>query len=314
MTADLPLRRVLVAATAAESPSLRKPFAADALAGWQILEADSWERVRFLLGYDACDVLLVDESLAPEGDAEGFTALGGRPEVPAVLLTRPAAAAVARGLATGADLWLPRELALGHPPVLAAGLEQAVRHGDLRRRLRLTGATLQDSRRHVGRLVDLLWHHAPHDPRTRLFTHRHMLERLQEEIARTARHGSPFSLVLGEVRRPSETGAAPPSPQLTAWAAERIGRARRRCDVAGRYGPHGFMLLLANTPESGAVAFCRRLEKSLTQAAGGEAVPLVPAFGIAGCADPGATPQGLLRQAEEHLESAKMQAPSGAVP
>jgi diguanylate cyclase (GGDEF)-like protein len=313
MTADLPFRRVLVAASAAACPAVRQPFAAEPLAGWQVLEADSWERTQFVLGYEACDVLLVDESLAPHGDVKDFAALAGRREVPVVALSGPAPEAAAAALAAGVDLWLPREPALAHPPLLAAGLAQAAGRGDLRRRLRLTGSSLQESRRHVGRLVDLLWHNAPHDPRTHWFTHRHMLERLQEEVARTARHGAPFSLVLGEVRRRGEAGAAP-CPQLTAWAAGRIGRAKRRCDVAGQYGPHGFMLLLANTPEAGAVTFCRRLEKSLGQAAATEAVPLVPAFGLAACADPTATPQALLRRAEEHLESAKVQAESGAVP
>jgi diguanylate cyclase (GGDEF)-like protein len=313
MTANLPFRRVLVAASAAACPALRQPFAAEPLAGWQVLEADTWERAQFVLGYEACDVLLVDESLAPHGDVEDFTALAGRREVPAVALTGPDPEAATAALAGGADLWLPREPALGHPPLLAAGLAHAAGRGDLRRRLRLTGTSLQETRRHVGRLVDLLWHHAPHDPRTRWFTHRHMLERLQEEIARTARHGTPFSLVLGEVRRRGEAGEEP-SAQLTAWAAERIGRVKRRCDVAGQYGPHGFMLLLVNTPEAGAATFCRRLEKSLEQAAATEAVSLVPAFGIAVCAGPEATPQGLLRRAEEHLESAKVQEESGAVP
>jgi diguanylate cyclase (GGDEF)-like protein len=313
MTADLPFRRVLIAASAAEGGSLREPFATEALAGWQVLEADTWVRAQFVLGYHACDALLLDDTLAPEGDAEDFTAAAGRHGVPVLLLTRPEASTLTRALEAGVDVWLPRELALGQPALLAAGLEQAVARGDLRRRLRLTGARLQDSRRHVGRLVDLLWHHASHDPRTHWFTHRHMLERLQEEIARTARYGTPFSLVLGEVCRLGRTGGDPESLSLTARAAERIGRAKRRCDVAGQYGPHGFMFLLANTPEVGALSFCRRLEKSLTEATGGEGGPLVPAFGIAACTDPEVTPQGLLRRAEEQLESVKMQAESGGV-
>ena len=37
-------------------------------------------------------------------------------------------------------------------------------------------------------------------------------------------------------------------------------RSKRRCDVAGQYGPQGFMLLLPQTPPEGAVHFCRRLQ------------------------------------------------------
>src|SRR5262249_5484958 len=104
---------------------------------------------------------------------------------------------------------------------------------------------------------------------------------LQEEIGRAARHGIPFSVVLGEVW-PRADNPLPPAgwAQLSALAAERIVRAKRRCDVLGQYGPHGFMLLLANTPEPGAIAYCRRLEQYLVQ----ESVlaGFVPAFGVAG--------------------------------
>jgi diguanylate cyclase (GGDEF)-like protein len=298
MTADLPFRRVLLAActTAAE---LRTPFADAALAGWQVAEADTWERAHFLLHHDACDVLLVDESLGL--GSEGLAWLSGPRETPVVQLTRPTAECAAAALTGGADVWLPRDMALAHPRLLAAGLDQALRWAELRRRLRLAGSSLQDSRDRVGRLVDLLWHSTPLDPHARWFTQRHMLERLQEELARTARHGTPFSVVLGEVRRPDRE---PAGTSVTAWAAERVRRVKRCCDVAGQYGPHGFMLLLAHTAEAGAVTFCRRLEETLAEDARRDGEPVVASFGIASCPDK-ATPQGLLRRAEEELEAAE---------
>jgi GGDEF domain-containing protein len=307
MTAALPFRRALLAAGAEEAGSLRKPFADPALAGWEVAEADTWERVHFLLHHGAGDVLLIDESLRPGPD--GLAWLPGPRETPVVVLTRPVAATAAAALATGADVWLPRELALEHPALLAAALDQAQRWGELRQRLRLAGGDLQECRRHVGRLVDLLWQCTPRDPRTNWFTQRHMLERLHGEVARTSRHGTPFSVVLGEVRP-----RAPAAPPLTAWTAERVGRVKRRCDVAGQYGPHGFMLLLANTTETGAERFCRRLEEALAEEAAPGAGPVVTSFGIAACADAQATSPGVLRRAEDDLESARGRATDQPTP
>jgi diguanylate cyclase (GGDEF)-like protein len=307
MTNGLPFRRVLLAASDEGCGSLREPFTDEALAGWQLAEADSWERAHFVLHHDTCDALLLDESLGL--DAEGLAWLAGPRETPAVLLTRPEADIVTAALEGGADVWLPRDLALGHPALLAAALELAGHRGDLRCRLRVAGGGLQDCRRHVGRLVDLLWQSTARDPRVPWHSHRHMLERLQEELARTARHGTPFSLVLGEVQVADD----PEGKSLTAWAAERVAQSKRRCDVAGQYGPHGFMLLLANTSAEGAATFCRRLEQALALGTAAEGGPVAAAFGIAACSDGRVTPPGLLRRAEEELEAARARAAEQAV-
>jgi PleD family two-component response regulator len=294
MTSDLPICRALLAAQAAEIEALRRPFADANLAGWQVAEADSWEQAHFLLHHDACDVLLADGGLPPGPD--GLAWLAGPRLTPVVMLTCPQAETVAAALESGADVWLPRDLALANPAVLAAGLDQARRWGDLRQRLRREGGSLQESRGRVGRLVDLLWQCAPHGPRPGWFTQRHMLERLQEEVARTARYGTPLSVLLAEFR---------PAPPAAAWTAERIARVKRRCDVAGQYGPHGFMLLLPNTPRAGAEAVRERLEEALRQAGAANDVPAAAALGVAACSGERATVPGLLRRAEEDLASAR---------
>src|SRR5262249_41611671 len=160
------------------------------------------------------------------------------------------------------------------------------------RRFRLAAESLQDCRRHVSRLVELLWESLPVETRSRWFTQRYMMERLAEEVARTERHGVPFSLVLGEVRpRPAEGAEPAPDSVVVAWTSEHVMRSKRRCDVAGQYGPHGFMLLLTNTSERGATTFCRRLQTLLTKG-----VPLVAHFGVALCSGAATTPKNLLSQ------------------
>ncbi len=301
MTADLPSRRVVIAAGAAERAALQDPFRKGLLAGWEVQAAESLGQAHFLLQHGASDVLLLDASAWGNDGLEGVAWLAGPRQTPVLLLSPPEPVTIAAGLNGGADLWLPRDLALEHPPLLAAALGQALRSGDLRRRLHRGGAALEDSRRQVSRLLDLLWQSAPAEGHARWFTQRYMLERLQEEIARTGRQGTPFSIVLAELHPAAATGG----PHLDAWAAERLTRGKRRSDVLGRYGPHGFMLLLTGAGEAGAVAFCRRLERALREAAEGEGVPLTACFGVAGCSAPSATPQGLLRRAEERLEAAR---------
>jgi GGDEF domain-containing protein len=300
MTADLERRRVLLAASAAARDTLQVPFSHEALRGWDAFTADSCERARFLVQHDLCDVLLLDESLCEDEARAGLAWLAGQHDAPVLLLSRPDPGLITAALQHGVAQWLPRELVLGHPPLLAAALRQALCCSERQRRARLAGESLQDSRRQVSRLVELLWESVPVEPRTRWFTQRYMMERLHEEVARTERHGVPFSVVLGEVLpRPSATTPLGDA-DLVAWTSDCVTRSKRRCDVAGQYGPHGFMLLLTNTSHRGATTFCRRLQGTLTEGA-----PLVAHFGVALCSGAAATPKSLLSQAEEQLERAR---------
>jgi GGDEF domain-containing protein len=305
MTADLPSRRVVIAAGTAEGAALAEPFRKGQLAGWDVHAAESLGKAHFLVQHGASDVLLLDASAWAGDDPEGMAWLAGPRQTPVLLLSPPEPDTIAAGLNGGADLWLPRDLALEHPPLLAAALGQALRCGDLRRQVCRGHQALGGCRRQVSRLLDLLWQSAPAEGQARWFTQRYMLERLREEIARTGRQGTPFSVVLAEFHPPAVGSAGTGAPHLDGWAAERLTRDKRRCDVLGRYGPHGFMLLLTGAGEAGATAFCRRLERALRQAAEGEGVPLTACFGVAACSSPSATPQGLLRRAEERLEEAR---------
>src|SRR5439155_3362418 len=134
------------------------------------------------------DVLLVDESVYRPDDSEGLTWLAAQREAPVVFVSAESPAIAAEVLERGVSQWLPRAMALVHPPMLVAALNQAVRWNDRRQRLRLTGEALDECRRQVSRLVSLLWETTPGTERTRWLTQRHMLERLQEELARSERY------------------------------------------------------------------------------------------------------------------------------
>jgi diguanylate cyclase (GGDEF)-like protein len=306
-------RRVLVAATEPERHRFRALFRAEPLGGWEAEEADSFERARFLLQMDPCDVLLLDASLDPLGGTSGLAWLAGEYQTPVVFLADAGPGVVLDALRQGAHHWLPRQLALGQPEVLDAVLGQAARHGDVLRRLRRSAEALDDCKRQVSRLVSLLWESSPGAPLSGWLPQRHVMERLHEEVARAQRHGGPLAVVLGEAQGP--WGARPPAAEadrLGRWVAERIGRGKRRCDVAGQYGPHNFLLLLPGATDFGAAGCCRRLRQLLeTPAVEGDAPPagLSVYFGVVNYSPATPSVKSLLRRAEERLEYVKESAP-----
>jgi GGDEF domain-containing protein len=286
-----------------EAVVLRQPFADNRVPGWEARTADTFERALFLLQHDACDALLLDESLSGGDGGNGLIWLANQREAPVLFLSAAVASTITAALERGAAAWLPRDLVPAHPELLAAALKQAARLGQLRGQTRHAERALLDCRRQVSRFVDLVWEITPADPRTGWLPQRHMMERLHEEVARSSRHGLPFSVVLGELAPRDEQPAA--EGPLSSWAVERISRAKRRCDVAGQYGPHGFMLLLASTAEKGAAACCRRIQAALERGPDPGPPPVGVTFGTATCHGDNASPKSLLRRAEESLEQAR---------
>ena len=315
MPAVLERRRVLLASRAPDRQGLQAQFDAGLFPGWDAVEADGLERARFILQMEPCDVLVLDADLYRNGGDDALSWLGGPDRTPVLLLADGTPGLVVEALSQGADHWLPRDLALSCPALLAATLRTAAHLADLRRRARRAGETLADSRRQVSRLVSLLWEVTPAEGRHGWFNQRHMLERLDEEVARTQRHGGVFSVVLGEVQNGWHAAAGLPRPHsttethhLATWMAARVTKAKRRCDVAGQYGPHGFMLLLPGATSVGAVGCCRRLQSVLEEPPPLEETPLPPVqacFGLAAFSPAASSMKALLRQAEERLDRAK---------
>jgi GGDEF domain-containing protein len=300
-------RRVLVAAGASDESLLRALFTQDPLRGWDILAADSFEEARFILQHNTCDLLLVDEGLYNQQGPDGLAWLARQREVPVVFLAGATPDKITRAYEDGVNVWLARDLSLAHPELMAAALERATELTSLRRGRHKAAETVHQCRRQIDRLVGLLWRTVPINTEQPWLTQRHMLERLQEEIARSERHGAPFTLALGEIHAAGEPGTC--EPGLADWTVERITRAKRRCDVAGQYGLQGFMLLMVHTPTQGAVSCCRRLQQVLEDAAAvpthGPHGPLHACFGVASFLAAASNSRSLLSCAEQRLEIAK---------
>jgi len=299
MSSHYERRRVLVIAAEGEREALADLLIRTLPLAWDVLEADSMERARFNRQLDPCDVMLLDDSLMP-GDPGGMPWLTMRQQTPILLLSDAAPDVLQAHFQAGITHWLPRRLAQENPRLLTAMLQQAAQGSDLRQRLRQREEALAECRRKVNRLVGLLWQAVPVETHTPWYTHRHMLERLHEEVERSQRHGDPLAVVLGEIAGNDSPPAETEDGAVANWAATQVSHHKRRCDVAGQYGPHGFMLLLPHTNDKGAAVCCRRLQELLEERA-----PLQVSFGIASFSADRATANSLLGQAEERLEQAR---------
>jgi diguanylate cyclase (GGDEF)-like protein len=307
MMVDCERRRVLLVGSIEGRRELLEAFTGKLFEAWDTVQASSFLHARFVAQHQPCDVVLVDER-ALYGDEPVFSWLAAHQRAPMLLLSDAGVEKATSALEHGANIWLPRKMTLAHPPLLAAALQQLFQLGELRRRARLAGEALYDSRRQVNRLVGMLWDAAPNDGHTRWFTQRHMMERLEEEAARAERHGTPLAVVLGELEADILQDCEKDAQALLAWSTDRINRTKRRQDVAGQYGPNGFMLLLGHTSESGAIACCRRLESAMQHAplpVGVLRGPIQVHFGVADFSESAKSSKQLLSQAEESLEKAR---------
>ncbi|HYT91049.1 MAG TPA: diguanylate cyclase [Gemmataceae bacterium] len=305
MPTDVERRRVLVAARSDAGPALRQLFASEPLTAWETVEADTFEQTRFLLQHTALDVLLIDEGLCAAEGMDGLTWLARERETPMVFLAADEADLLRAAYEHGASVCVSRGLSLGHPALLGAALRRAAQAADVLRAHSRRDDMLLHCRRQIDRLVTMLWRSVPTEHEQHWCSQRHVLMRLAEEIARSARHGGPLTVAVGELQA-SESEQVP--VDLTEWITERIASTKRRCDVAGQYGMHGFLLLMVNTGREGGVSCCQRLRKALEEAipaAEGPRGPLRACFGIASLSGETRSSQSLLSSAEVALDAAK---------
>ena len=307
---DSERRRVLIAAATGADEPLRHLFCTEPLAGWDTLEADSFSRARFLLQHNPCDVVLVNDDLFEREGGQGMAWLTCQRETPVVFLAGSSAPHFQKAYELGAHVCLPRQLVLEHPPLLATAMDQALKTGDMHLRYKKARECLTQTRQHIDRLVNMIWRTTSRQADVPWFSQRSMLERLGEELARVERHQVPLTLALGEIQ-PAEEDPSSDARTMPDWAMDLIARGKRRCDVAGQYGPVGFMLLMVQTPIKGGIHCCRRLQKSIEHAKETLAGPhkgLHAYFGVSGTMAGKTSAIALLRSAEQNLEAARMDA------
>jgi diguanylate cyclase (GGDEF)-like protein len=104
------------------------------------------------------------------------------------------------------------------------------------------------------------------DPLTGLLNHRHVQERLDQELARAARHGLILAVVmldLNNFKLFNDTYGHPAGDEVLRTVAAALHAEGRAEDVLGRYGGDEFLLVLPETTLDGALALVERLQERL---------------------------------------------------
>jgi diguanylate cyclase (GGDEF)-like protein len=160
---------------------------------------------------------------------------------------------------------------------------------------------------HLGELRFL----ADHDPLTRLLNRRAFVSRLDGEVARAARYGRSFGLVIADLDDFKELndrhGHQVGDEALVAFANV-LAESLRRPDDAFRIGGDEFAVLLAEATDDDARLVVSRVKAQLDAlAAGGQPwlKGLSASFGCASCPEDAADAQTLFRLADEALYAAK---------
>lgn len=147
------------------------------------------------------------------------------------------------------------------------------------------------------------------DGLTGLYNHRHLQERLQQEIDRAQRYDRPLSVVMADLdrfKRFNDAFGHPRGDEVLIQVAQTLRHVSRAADIVARYGGEEFTLILPETaaPEAGVLAErARRCVKALRIGAdAGLRVTL--SLGVAAYA-PGLSKEALIEAADAALYAAK---------
>lgn len=151
------------------------------------------------------------------------------------------------------------------------------------------------------------------DDLTGLYNSRHMNRLIEHEVARATRYDTNLSLVfidLDHFKTINDTHGHLVGSQLLAEFGSFIQTNIRKVDLAARYGGDEFVLILPETPKSGAVKFCNNLLSRLRSHRFMAESNLPPIYitasiGIAAYPEDAATKDALMEKADEMMYAVK---------
>ena len=100
------------------------------------------------------------------------------------------------------------------------------------------------------------------DPLTGLFNRRHMNQRLREEESRAARTSAPFSVIIVDIdhfKRINDTSGHDAGDRVLRDLAQLLRDMVRTQDIVARWGGEEFLVVLPQTPLTGALEVAERL-------------------------------------------------------
>lgn len=156
------------------------------------------------------------------------------------------------------------------------------------------------------------------DDLTRLFNSRYLNLYLGREISRCKRHGIPLSVIFldldGFKGVNDQYGHLAGSGTLTEVGAI-LAEGVRESDILARYGGDEFVVVLPETPASGALVIAERLRRAIEEhrflEAKGMTARISASFGIATYPDHALTPEGLIQKADQAMYRVKEREKNG---
>ena len=122
------------------------------------------------------------------------------------------------------------------------------------------------------RLVDKLVDEARVDPLTGLLNRRGLEERMQAEIARAAREGTPLGAVvfdLDHFKDVNDTHGHELGDRVLVWLGALLKEQARGVDVAARVGGEEFVVLLPRADQDAAATFAERVRRAVASRGAG---------------------------------------------
>jgi diguanylate cyclase (GGDEF)-like protein len=159
-------------------------------------------------------------------------------------------------------------------------------------------------------LQDLLIEHAHIDPLTGLPNRRALMERLECQWARIARHGGQLSFVMADIdhfKRVNDAHGHQIGDKMLQKVAAVIAQQCREVDLPARYGGEEFSIVVADETTSGATRLADRCREKIAKvrlAVNGETVAVTASFGVAD-ANNASSLEVLMKHADEALYRAK---------
>lgn len=153
------------------------------------------------------------------------------------------------------------------------------------------------------------------DTLTGLYNRWYVIEKIDSEINRAMRHGSPMSLLMLDIdhfKRINDTWGHPAGDEVLRSVGKLLRESCRVYDVPGRYGGEEFCIVLPETRPGNTTVVAERIRKRLETTAlpcGEASVAVTASIGIAGM-DENAdgevlSPAALIDRADRALYSAK---------